>query len=695
MKHKDLSTAQASTPKNKGSPDGTTNVGDISGGKGFAIGPGAKSFVIEIGSLLNFATIFEFIQRNWVVLIINIVLQGTVITLWLNFANRFLIPIWILITAIILTETAILTFPGGKTLRHRSLRFVLFSTSFLALIGVSAFEYMRIMHPSKFLPDDFGVAVAQFGEGPDFNNSANAREVSQIVLEQLTKQAQQNPDLDFVQFKPIGLIKTQEEASEDGMRIGADLVIWGQLQVSENQTLLHFSILETPDKVSNPMFPRVLPLYDVAASSFFRIGGQESNDITKGTTALSAFIFGLANFFERNFSEATRAFDEALDNASYEREDDYHYLIYFYNGLTLQRINKLEEANTQFLKAISIHSNDPAPWVGLAFDNNSLGKSEEAQKQAQTAYDLYSKRIGLHPDDYISYFNRAQAGEIIRDWDSVLADYQTARDKAPDLYIAYIGIARINIIMNRYQEAIQSCEEAIQLAEGKGANPAWAYIYLGHTYHLIGDSSNTRFAFNKAVELAPEVDYMHFRLAQYLESTGDINDLAAAEEEYRSCVVLSDNKAWAYSVLADFLAKQNRLDEAGCEYRNALQHDPQAVAIRLNYADVLERLGRSAEALDAYHRAIETDPDDLYARLSFGTFLFTQGQYESAIREWETARQIDPSNCDLLLNLGQAYELSNCHEQAKAVYLDASSLEAMEDQECRNEATRRLIEYPP
>jgi len=695
MRHKNLSTAQTPTPKNKDSPAGTTNVGDISGGKGFAIGPGAKSFIIEIGSLLNLAAIFEFIQKNWAVVLINIVLQGSVIALWLNFADRFLIPTWILITSMIFMETAILSFPGRKTFRHRSLRYILFSISFLAIIGASAFEYMRIMHPSKFLPGDFGVAVAQFGEGPDFNNSAKAREVSQIVLEQLTKQAQQNPDLDFVQFKQIGLVRTQEEASEDGIRIGADLVIWGQLQVSEDQTLLHFSILETPDKVSNPMFPRVLPLYDVAATSFFRIGGQESNDISKGTTAISAFIFGLANFFERNFSEAARAFDEALDMTSYETEDDYHYLIYFYSGLTLQRINKLEEANTQFLKAKSIHSNDPAPWVGLAFDNNSLGNSEEAQKQAQTAYDLYSDRISLHPDDYISYFSRAQAGEILRDWDSVLADYQTARDKAPDLYIAYIGLARINIIMNQYQEAIQSCEEAIQLAESKGANPAWAYIYLGHTYQLIGDSSNTRFAFNKAVELAPEVDYMHFRLAQYLESTGDLGDLAAAEEEYRSSVVLSDNKAWASSVLADFLAKQNRLDDARREYRNALQHDPQAVAIWLKYADVLERLDRNADARDAYHRAVETDPDDLYVRLSFGTFLFTQGEYESAVDEWEIARQMDPNNCGLLLNLGQAYETINDYMEAKTLYLIATSLDTTDDPECQNEAGKRISDFSP
>ena len=179
------------------------------------------------------------------------------------------------------------------------------------------------------------MAVAQFGEGPDLQNTDRARDVSQAVLQQLTDQAQKKYDTHFVQFKPIGLVRTAEEAFEDGQRIGADLVIWGKLQVSEEKTFLNFSILETPDKVSNPMFPRVLPLFEPEATGFVRIDSQGSEQIANGTTAISSFIFGLAHFFQWDFSAAARALAEA-PATSIQESNDYRYLLHLYYGLSLQ-----------------------------------------------------------------------------------------------------------------------------------------------------------------------------------------------------------------------------------------------------------------------------------------------------------------------------------------------------------------------
>lgn len=682
-------------PRNKGSPASALKVGNISGGKGFAIGPGAKAVVIELGSLFDFTGLSNFVARNWIILVTSIILQCLVLVLWVNFAHRYQISPWILI--VIMGSMGVITAAsiGLQTHRHRRWHILLMAVSLIALIGTTAGEYKRIQYPQKFTPEVFGVAVAQFGEGPSFQNSVQAREVSQIVLNQLTKQAEENPGLDFVKFKPIGLIETQEEAIADGHRVGADLVIWGQLQVSENQTILYFSIIETPDKVSNPMFPRALPLYDVAASSLFRIHGQKTEEISRGTTTISAFIFGLANFFKRDFGAAARAFEEALSLSSYEKESDYRYLSHFYYGLTLQRLDKLEEANTQFQRAILIHPEDPASWIASAFNNNSLGNIEEAQQQARTAIELCSDRIQLDSEEPENYYNRAQADEILHDWELALTDYQTAIEKAPDLYIAYIGVARIQLITGQYPMAIQACKEAIELAESKDANPAWAYVYLGHIYQLVGDSVNARAALVKAVELAPEVDYMHFKLAQFLEITGQAGDLPSAEEEYKVNIRLSDKKAWASSEYAKFLVRQERLDEAVVQYRAALQYESKSARIWIELAKLQARLGRIIEARNAYQQAVSLEPKDLYARLSFGMFLFAQGEYTSSIREWEIARQIDPTNCDLLVNLGQAYEMTDELEKAKALYLEAYALTPNEDPECQKEATRRVNEYLP
>ena len=463
--------------------------------------------------------------------------------------------------------------------------------------------------------------------------------------------------------------------------------------MSENQTILNFSILETPEKVSNPLFPRILPLYDNAVVSFIEIEGQRSEDISKGTTRISAYTFGLAHFFRRNFGAAAKAFEEALTAVSYDKDDNYHYLIYFYYGLALQRLDRLEDANDQIQKAIDIHPEDPAPWLARAFGNRALDRLEVAQQDAEIAFDLCSDRIQLEPEDYVAYYDRAHASEILEDWDAARFDLEAVTEKAPDLFIGYISLARAQIKLNRLEEALQSSQTAIKLAESVNENPAWAYLYLGHTYDLLGDADNARLSFHTAIMKGSEVDYLHYRYGQFLENTGDPDDLLAAEEEYQANVTLNSNKALAYSILAEFYARHNRFEEAIVEYRFALQYDQNSVNLWVGLANVYSQLDRKDEALDAYKRALEFEPENFYAQASFGNFLLKQGELESAIKQYEVARGLDPENCGLYLNLGLAYELLGDKEQAETFYRLAFSSDPQQYTECQAEAARRLTNF--
>jgi superkiller protein 3 len=382
-----------------------------------------------------------------------------------------------------------------------------------------------------------------------------------------------------------------------------------------------------------------------------------------------------------------------LTAGSANQDDDYRYLIYIYNGLSLQEMWKLEEANQNFDKAIEIHPDDPAPWLARAFGNRSLGKIEKAQQDARKAWDLCNRHIHIKPDSYAAYFDRAQANEILEDWDSALADYQTTKDKAPDLYIAYLGLSRIFIILNRFPEAEQAAREGIKLAESKGANPAWTYVHLAHIQDVKGDSSQARIAFEKAASLAPEVYYMHFMLGQFLETTGNPDDLITAEEEYKKSIAVSSDKASTHVDLARFYIRHDRFEEAIAEYHSALQYDRLAARTWTELAELLTRLERTDEARNTYQLAVEADPAHQYSRLSFGVFLYNLGEYEAAIREWESARQVGYNNCSLYLNLGQAYELLGDQDQAVLFYREAFSVTAEQNPACQKEAGRRLSQF--
>lgn len=419
-----------------------------------------------------------------------------------------------------------------------------------------------------------------------------------------------------------------------------------------------------------------------------------SNEIVGGTTKIAAFTFGLAHFFKWDFGSAARAFEEAL-KASPGEEDTHRYLLHLYYGLSLQWPGQLEKADEQFEAAIKLHPEDPAPRLARAFGYRSLGRTEEALEEARSAMKLCSDRIQFHPGDAVAFFDRALANEILQDWGAALADYQIAVEREPDLYIAHIGVIRIQLALKQVPEAIQAAQGAIELAESREANPAWAYLYLAHAYERNKSLAEARIAYGRAANLAPEVDWIRFQAGQFYAGVGEPNDLLAAEQEYKAMIDVSSNKAWAHSTLADLYVNQGRLEEAVAEYRAALKTEPETAGLWISLADVLLRLEQVAEAREDYDRAVKLAPDDFYVQFKSGNFLFTQGELEAAITHWEVAHQINPKDCGLLLNMGRAYELLGDQQQAENLYRDALSNKIEPKPECQAEARKRLGKPAP
>jgi tetratricopeptide (TPR) repeat protein len=682
------------TPTNE---SGSIHLGNVKKSTGIAIGTNAKATVIQIGSLFDLNVIKTAFITHWKIIAVTIISQGAIFLFWLRYKDRFLLPIWILVSSFFLIEVFLLALylPKENAVK-KTVSLFLSCISFLLLSGTISLEYQRVIHPSKFDPEVFGVAVAQFGEGPDFENTNKSREVSELVLGKLLQEKQERPNLQFIQFRQIGLVTNESEADEEGRRIGADLVIWGQLQINDVATTLNFSILETPDKVSNPTLPRVVPLIETSANGIIQIPSRNTDEIAAGTSTISAFTFGLANYFQWDYAQSNLAFEEALET-SLSQSNKYLYLLHLYYGLSLQWPGELEAANEHFRIANTLIPDEPAAPLAMAFGNRSLGNMDEARANAQTAYDLLTSYIRLHPENAIAYYNRALANEILEDSVLALKDYQTAVEKEPQLFIAYIGEIRMNLSIDRIEEAIDASRDAIELAEGNGANPAWAYFYLAQCYERNNDISNAKFAYQKAVSLAPQIDWIHFHTGQFYERN---NEFDAAKSEYEALIKVSSNKPWAHSILARLYAEKDLLEDAIREYELALQIDPQIDGLWIELANVYVSAAKNEEANQAFRRAIAVakKPSNLiYNLFIYGNFLYTQGEIQKAIGEWEKAYALDPNQCDLMLNLGTGYKEINEKVKAIEMYEQILLLDNNENADCILDANIQLKELrsPP
>src|SRR5262249_8671056 len=104
MKRKRQTAKASGKPSNKAGP---VQVGNVSGGKGFAIGAGAKSIFIEIRSVLDLGVLLPLLQQHWLFITVSIILQAITIILWRTYTDRFLISLWMLVAGMALLEIAL------------------------------------------------------------------------------------------------------------------------------------------------------------------------------------------------------------------------------------------------------------------------------------------------------------------------------------------------------------------------------------------------------------------------------------------------------------------------------------------------------------------------------------------------------------------------------------------------------------
>jgi tetratricopeptide (TPR) repeat protein len=202
-----------------------------------------------------------------------------------------------------------------------------------------------------------------------------------------------------------------------------------------------------------------------------------------------------------------------------------------------------------------------------------------------------------------------------------------------------------------------------------------------------------------AVQLEPEQDWMHFRLAQFYEAQGEID---LAWEQYEKLVGVSDNQVWAHSVLGDFLRAQELYDLAIESYKRAKMFNPEdaTVYVRLGetYLDkYLLPNGQeqdAQEAEQAFDEALTRLPDYFPARFYIfaprGRLYFHQKRYDLAIDDFERALEINPLSPEIQFSLARAYDAAEEVQEACAAYEKVLEPEMNAMEEWMDYARRRM-----
>ncbi|MEM1109460.1 MAG: tetratricopeptide repeat protein [Planctomycetota bacterium] len=288
---------------------------------------------------------------------------------------------------------------------------------------------------------------------------------------------------------------------------------------------------------------------------------------------------------------------EALD----QRPDEGEWL--FGLGLTLDALQRYEEAAEAFEKALQQRGEDVPGLLHLGIDLIRAGQPERA-------IDALERVNHLDADAELGYVHRILAYTMLDRHDDAEVMFYLARQHGPD--------------------SSQSDDDQAEDTNDQATDPDEPPVFDGQ------------------LEVqAIAYDYM----AQSLLARDEFDRAAWCWHE---CLELDPAHPDANRSLAILHQQRGQTQRARLHYQRQLRLDPDDVDTLLDFADLLFDADRLAEAGENYRRALECDGTLAFAHQRLGDLSLINGHLAAAIDRYERARQLDPDLPGVHLGLAAA-----------------------------------------
>ena len=213
-------------------------------------------------------------------------------------------------------------------------------------------------------------------------------------------------------------------------------------------------------------------------------------------------IFG----FSATSSQAAKQISIEEQGQAQESESYKHYIL----GQLYEREHKLEEAKSEYLKALDYDEASLAINTTLARICIKLSQWEEAEYYLKRAKELY-------PDSTKPMYLLALVYTHHKKIDLAVKEYEAILEIDPEDLTALGYVADLYIIQNRLEEAIEAYEKIIELEPAVGL----VYFNLGILYSKLEKYDEAIKVLEKAKELEPEYASSYLALGVVYELKGE------------------------------------------------------------------------------------------------------------------------------------------------------------------------------
>jgi tetratricopeptide (TPR) repeat protein len=189
-------------------------------------------------------------------------------------------------------------------------------------------------------------------------------------------------------------------------------------------------------------------------------------------------------------------------------------------------------------------------------------------------------------------------------------------------------------------------------------------LYSFKTITRNSDWENNYTLYTADVQNSPNSARTHYYLGNYLVKNEYLNELDStarskaldrAVSELHQAIKLFPQFADAYNELGKAYIEKKDLQNAGKNYKTAIDINPTNPTYHNNYGTILFQTGKYDEAISEFHEAIKWNPCYADALSNLGSCYGTAGKFDDAITYFKKAIGCDPAYASAYYFLGMTY----------------------------------------
>ena len=306
------------------------------------------------------------------------------------------------------------------------------------------------------------------------------------------------------------------------------------------------------------------------------------------------------------------ALGRLMETKSYGRYWGLPFLILILIVFTsLSRKMSAHYTGMESLFAAAVNSNPEAPVA-----HYNLARALQERGAGGEALVHYRKAVELDPGDAQAWLS---LGTML--WETGKPDlaedsWKKALDLQPRFPKPLINLSGLAVARGRWEEAVRLSDAALEL------RPDDVDAHINKAAALLG-MKNTRSAsyhLSRALNSAPDQPNAHYYMAKTMSLEGKI---AEAMIHYERAISLNTDDLDLLVEYADFLKRNDLLDKAVEQMRNAVQIQPENPAILYSAALLESRLGHTSDAVLLFRQTVLKAPGHLEAHANLAWILAT------------------------------------------------------------------------